>query len=594
MVWWCPAGLERCQNECSPALGLLPAQGVLRAAPDNATGPWNQIIGPQDPPAFDLPARSGRPTPMRKEIIISSTANEHRIAITEDGRLAELFVESPEKERNVGDVYLGRVAKVMPGIRAAFVDIGMSQDAFLHFSDVGSIEEFSTLFDEEDDEDEEGKPAAPIEVPGNGTPPPAPQEQHRRREERRPEVNLQKGQEILVQITKEPQGKKGVRVRSALSLPGRFLVLIPFDGKVGVSKKLSNFKEKRRLRKTVRSMLPKGFGAIIRTVADGKSDELLKGDLDALVRQWQNIEASVKGAKAPALVYKDMDTTSSVIRDLFQEAVERIVVDDKRLFKEIKAYVQASSPDMLDRVELYRDREPIFDQFGIEKEFQTLFSKKVWLKSGGYLFIEKTEAMTVVDVNSGRYAAKREQELNSLRTDMEAAREICRQLRLRDIGGLVVIDFIDLDDEKNKKKVYDEMKKEMKRDRAKITVLPMTEFGLVQITRQRIRQTIQMSFSEACPTCSGTGLVQSKNTTLNQIERWIKRYSTDRKGWRLELRVNPTIADTLTLGTWSRIRKMELSFRVLVKVVADPNIGSDDFKFISPKLGREITQDYTS
>ncbi|MEK6649642.1 MAG: Rne/Rng family ribonuclease, partial [Bacteroidota bacterium] len=463
---------------------------------------------------------------MRKEIIISSTANEHRIAITEDGRLAELFVESPEKERNVGDVYLGRVAKVMPGIRASFVDIGMSQDAFLHFSDVGSLDDFSALFDEDNEEEEVGQTASsPAEAAGNGTPESAPQEGQRKREdrrdERRPEVNLQKGQEILVQITKEPQGKKGVRVRSAISLPGRFLVLIPFDGKVGVSKKLSNFKEKRRLRKTVRSMLPKGFGAIIRTVADGKSDELLKQDLDNLVKQWENIEHGVKGAKAPALVYKDMDTTSSVIRDLFQEAVERIVVDDKRLFKEVKAYVQSSSPDMADRIELYRDREPIFDKFGIEKEFQTLFSKKVWLKSGGYLFIEKTEAMTVVDVNSGRYAAKRDQELNSLRTDMEAAREVCRQLRLRDIGGLVVIDFIDLEDEKNKKKVYDEMKKEMKRDRAKITVLPMTEFGIVQITRQRIRQTVSMSFSEACPTCTGTGQVQSKNTTLNQIERWI-------------------------------------------------------------------------
>jgi ribonuclease G len=223
-----------------------------------------------------------------------------------------------------------------------------------------------------------------------------------------------------------------------------------------------------------------------------------------------------------------------------------------------------------------------------------LFGKKVWLKSGGYLYIEKTEAMTVVDVNSGRYAAKREQELNSLRTDLEAAREVCRQLRLRDIGGLIVVDFIDLEDEKNKKKVYDEMKKEMKRDRAKITVLPMTEFGLVQITRQRIRQTVQMSFSEACPTCAGTGLVQSKNTTLNQIERWIKRYSTDRKGWRVELRVNPAIAEPLTRGTWSRIRKLELQNRVLVKVVPDPNIMSDDFKFFSPKLGKEITQDYQS
>ena len=385
-----------------------------------------------------------------------------------------------------------------------------------------------------------------------------------------------------------------MRVRSAISLPGRFLVLIPFDGKVGVSKKLNNFKEKRRLRKTVRGMLPSGYGAIIRTVAEGKSDELLKTDLENLIAQWENIEKSVKNAKAPSLIYKDMDTTSSVIRDLFQEAVERIVLDDKKLFKEIRAYVVSSSPDMADRVELYKDRIPVFDKYGVEKDIQTLFNKKVWLKSGGYLYIEKTEAMTVIDVNSGRYAAKREQELNSLKTDLEAAREVCRQLRLRDIGGLVVIDFIDLDDERNRKKVYDEMKKEMKRDRAKVTVLPMTEFGLVQITRQRIRQTVSMSFSEACPTCGGTGMVQSKNTTINEIERWIRRFSTERKGWRVELRVNPSIAEHLTHGTISRLTKIQIKFLVKVKLIADQNIASDDFKFFSARDNKDITDEHTA
>ena len=543
---------------------------------------------------------------MRKEIIINSTANEHRVAIIEDGRLAELFVESPGKERNVGDVYLGRVAKVMPGIRAAFVDIGMSQDAFLHFSDIGSLEDFNAMFDDDEDE-EEGNGGTAHHVPTNGdgsaeqpksevavATAGEQRDSYRRREERRPEVNLQRGQEILVQITKEPQGKKGVRVRSAISLPGRFLVLIPFDGKVGVSKKLNNFKEKRRLRKTVRGMLPSGYGAIIRTVAEGKSDELLKTDLENLIAQWENIEKSVKNAKAPSLIYKDMDTTSSVIRDLFQEAVERIVLDDKKLFKEIRAYVVSSSPDMADRVELYKDRIPVFDKYGVEKDIQTLFNKKVWLKSGGYLYIEKTEAMTVIDVNSGRYAAKREQELNSLKTDLEAAREVCRQLRLRDIGGLVVIDFIDLDDERNRKKVYDEMKKEMKRDRAKVTVLPMTEFGLVQITRQRIRQTVSMSFSEACPTCGGTGMVQSKNTTINEIERWIRRFSTERKGWRVELRVNPSIAEHLTHGTISRLTKIQIKFLVKVKLIADQNIASDDFKFFSARDNKDITDEHTA
>jgi ribonuclease G len=544
---------------------------------------------------------------MKKDIIINSTANEHRIAILEDGKLAELFVETPGRERNVGDIYLGKVAKVMPGIRAAFIDIGLQQDAFLHFSDVGHIEEYSSLFDEEDDEDDEtpepvNGDAQPVAVPSNGngetttqTPVKSEQESGRRRgrdSRQDAPVNLQKGQDILVQITKEPVGKKGVRVRSAISMPGRFLVLLPFDGKVGVSKKVSNFKEKRRLRKLVRSFLPEGFGAIIRTVAEGKDEEMIKQDLEELIKSWNAIEKGVKAEKPPALIYKDMNTTSSVIRDLFSDSVEHVVMDDKKLFKEVKSYVQWMSPDMLDRVEYYSQKEPIFDKYGVEKDIQSLLSKKVWLKSGGYLFIEKTEAMTVIDVNSGRYAAKKEQEQNSLRTNLEAAREVCRQLRLRDNGGLVVIDFIDLEDEKNKKKIYDEMKKELRKDRAKVTVLPMTEFGLVQITRQRIRQSVHLSFSEACPTCGGTGLIQSKTTTINQIERWIKRFKSESREFRLELRLNPTIAEYLSQGTISRMTKIQFKFFVKVKMIPDAALALDEFKFMSVRQKKDVTEQY--
>ena len=549
---------------------------------------------------------------MKKEIVINSTANEHRIAILEDGKLAELFVETPGKERMVGDIYFGKIAKVMPGIRAAFIDVGLQQDAFLHFSDVGSsLSEYNALFDDDDDDDdEEESPASEsahtvadsgvASPPQTGTVPHHPESRrggsHNGGSERSArferEVNLQKGQDIIVQITKEPVGKKGVRVTSEISLPGRFLVLLPFDGKVGVSKKLTDFKEKRRLRKVVRSILPQGFGAIIRTVAEGKEDSLIRQDLEELIRVWSNIQKAVKSEKPPALVYKDMTTTSSVIRDLFGDRVERVAVDDKKLFKEIKAYVQWMSPDMLDRLEYYKGKEPIFDKYGVEKDIQTLMSKKVWLKSGGYIFLEKTEAMTVIDVNSGRYAAKKEQELNSLRTDLEASREITRQLRLRDIGGIIVIDFIDLDDEKNKKKVYDEVKKELKRDRAKTTALPMTEFGLMQITRQRIRQNVQMSFSDACPTCAGTGMVQSKTTTLNQIERWIKRFKSESREFRLQLQVNPNTASYLTQGTISRLTKIMFKFFVKVKVVPYQAMAMDEFRFISVKQNKDITEQF--
>jgi ribonuclease G len=542
---------------------------------------------------------------MKKDIIINSTANEHRIAILEDGKLAELFVDVPGKDRNVGDIYLGRVAKVMPGIRAAFIDIGHEQDAFLHFSDIGAIEELNSLF-EEDDEDEDSKkdsvqpPAAPadaqhpLDTPAVQTDTSVEEKRqyHRYPPRNQNEVNLQKGQDILVQITKEPVGKKGVRVRSAISLPGRLLVLIPFDGKVGVSKKVSNFKEKRRLRKAVRDMLPKGFGAIIRTVAEGKSEEMLKQDLDELIKTWNGIEKAVKIEKPPTLIYKDLNTTSSVIRDLFQDEVEHVIVDGKKMFKEIRAYVQWVSPDMLDRVEYFKGKEPIFDKYGVEKDIQSLFSKKLWLKSGGYLFIEKTEAMTVVDVNSGRYAAKKEQEQNSLRTDLEAAREICRQTRLRDIGVLFIFYFIDLEEDRNRKKVYDEVKKELRRDRAKVTILPLTEFGLMQITRQRIRQSVQMSFSEPCPTCGGAGVVQSKGTTINLIERWIRRFKTEKHELRLELRVHPAIAEFLSQGTISRLTKIQIKFFVKVKLQSDPSLPADEFHFYSLRQQKDITDMY--
>jgi len=550
---------------------------------------------------------------MKKEIVINSTANEVRIAITEEGKLAELFVETPEKERLVGDIYVGKVAKVMPGIQAAFIDVGLSQDAFLHFSDIGaSLGQYNAMLGEDseidteadDDEDESHHPAPPIAVqPSDGTttavavqPPPArpgDRHDHRPRYERQHRnVNLTKGQEIIVQVTKEPVGKKGVRVTTEVSLPGRFLVLLPFDGKVGISKKISSFKEKRRLRKLVRSILPPSFGVIVRTNAENQDEKVFLQDLESLLTTWREIEKGVKEETAPALLYKDMATTSSVIRDLFSEDVQRVVIDNKKLFKEIKTYVKLVSPQMVEKIEYYGKREPIFDVFGVEKEIATTLARKVWLKSGGYIIVDHTEAMTVIDVNSGRYAAKQEQELNSLKTDLEAAREICRQLRLRDLGGIIVIDFIDIADEKNKKKVYDELKKEFRKDRAKATVLPMTEFCLVQITRQRIRQSIIHSFTEPCPVCGGSGLIQSKTTIVSQIERWIRRFKSESKEFRLILRVHPSIAQHLNGGTISRLTKIKLRFFVQIKLEEDKALAIDEFRFISRKQDKDITAQY--
>lgn len=549
---------------------------------------------------------------MKKEIIINSTANEIRIAITEEGQLAELFVETPEKERMVGDIYVGKVARVLPGIRAAFIDIGHRQDAFLHFSDIGStLTEYSQLLTDEDsdldtDEDVEGpEPTVPKNpapaLQGRSSPQTmvAPQSAHipkrdngKRPSDRSPVPQLKKGQEIIVQVTKEPVGNKGVRVTTEVSLPGRFLVLLPFDGHVGVSKRINNFKEKRRLRRIVRDILPQGFGAIIRTVAIDKDEATLRQDLESLIATWREIEKMVKTEEAPALLYKDMATTSHVIRDLFTEDVERVVIDSKPLFKEIRAYVKWVSPSLLERIDLYKGKEPIFDVYGIEKHIATALSRKVWLKSGGYLIIEQTEAMVVVDVNSGRYAPKREQEQNSLRTNLEAAREVTRQLRLRDIGGIVVVDFIDLQEETNKKKVYDELRKEFKKDRAKVTVYPMTDLGIVQITRQRVRQSILHSFSEPCPVCGGAGLVQSKSTIVNHIERWVRRFKSESRESRLILQVHPSIGGYLKEGTISRLTKMMMKFFIIIKLEPDSKLSIDEFHFYSVKHKTDITEQY--
>ncbi len=546
---------------------------------------------------------------MKKEIVINAAANETRIAITEDGRLAELFVETANKAKMVGDIYLGKVAKVMPGIRAAFIDLGLGQDGFLHFSDIGNrFDEYNTLIEDEDDDEEEEQEPAEAPTGGNGQNAAAPTDTRRQPQRRnrrgsgqrdnstpRPpqrDIKLEKGQEIIVQIIKEPVGKKGVRVTSEVSLAGRFLVLLPFDNKVGISKKISNFKEKRRLRRIVQGILPAGFGTIIRTVAEGKEESSIKNDLEDLIATWREVEKTVKAETAPSLLYKDLATTSSVIRDLFSNDVSRVIIDSKRLHKEIRSYIKYTSPQLLDKIELHRDRAPIFDAYGVEKEIETTLSRKVWLKSGGYIIIEPTEAMVVIDVNSGRYAPKKDQEVNSLRTDLEAAREITRQLRLRDMGGIIVCDFIDLDDEKNKKKVYEELKKEFRKDRAKVTVLPMTEFGLVQITRQRIRQSILHSFTEPCPTCAGTGLVQSKTTTLNQLERWIRRFKTETRETRFTLRVNPSLVPALKEGTISRLRRIMLKYFVLIKLEEDTSIPIGEFRIISRKQGRDVSDLY--
>ncbi len=528
---------------------------------------------------------------MKKEIISSSTSSENRIAITEDGKLAELFMENPQNERIIGDIYLGRVAKVIPGIKAAFIDLGFKQDAFLHFSDVGEqSDDFKNLLGldtsdiDEDDDDESPQQTE------------APQSYRSRRNEL---PRLERDQNILVQITKEPVGNKGVRVTSKIAIPGRYLVFLPFENKVNASKQILNLKEKRRLKYIVKDFKRSkslDFGAIIRTVAEDQDESAIIEDLDQLLIAWKEIEKNVKNEKAPALIYKDLSLTSSVIRDLFRGDVVKVITDSKKQYKEIISYLKVTGPKLVDKVELYKNAEPIFDVYGIEKEIQQTLNKRITLKSGGYIFIEHTEAMVVIDVNSGKYARSKDQETNSLKTNLEAAREIVRQLRLRDIGGIIVIDFIDVYDDRNKKKIYDEIKKEFKKDRAKVTVLPMSDFGIVQITRQRVRQSLIKSISETCPMCSGSGMVESSTNIVIRIERWIKRYKSQSiklSTTKLILKVNPQVYKHLKEGTISHITRISFKHLVRIKLVEDPSLVLQDFRFIRVKDNKDITEEYS-
>ncbi len=520
---------------------------------------------------------------MTKEIIINSSTTQTRVAITEEGNLVDFFVDYPENRRMVGDMYLGRIARVLPGIRAAFVDIGMKHDAFLHFSDIGeTTKQLQDMIGEDDsDVDDDDDDESPQK---NNS-----QQNHRNRESNVP--HLHKGQDIIVQITKEPVNNKGVRVTSSVSLPGRFCVLLPFDNKIGVSKRISDFKERRRLRHIARSILPRNYGLIIRTVARNQTEESLKEDLSNLVKTWAEIETTVKSEEPPSLVYQDLSTTSSVIRDLFTPDISKVFIDSKKLYRQIKEYVQLVQPSLADKIELYKSHLQIFDAFKIEEQIKVLMGRRVSLPSGGYLIIEHTEAMVVIDVNSGRYAKSKEQELNSLKTDLEASREIARQLRLRDIGGIIVIDFIDLEEDRNRKKIYDELKKEFRRDRAKVSVLPMSDFGLVQITRQRIRQNIMQAMKEVCPYCLGTGLLTKGSHLVYDLEDWMKKFKRSSKERSVIVKCHPSVAGKLKEGKIKGLTRLQFKYLVKITLEEDESIPVGQFRFFSKKTQKELTEE---
>jgi len=511
---------------------------------------------------------------LKTEIIINVASHESRIAILEDGKLVEILVEFAENERMVGNIYKGIVSAVLPGMQASFVDIGCEKSAFLHASDMPGSPGSMVGLDEDTLEEVDvrtnarGKPIVAIED------------------------LIQKGQEVLVQVKKEPIGTKGARVTAVPSLAGRFMVLVPNGDKVGVSRKITNWSEKRRLKDLGCEIKPDGFGIIVRTEASGKGDRELKRDLKQLLGAWSRIQKQSKRSNGSDLIHQEMGMTSSMIRDLFTDDVDRLIVDSKHEYKQILAYLKTTSPHLRNRVEYYRDKTPIFDAFGVEEEIEKCSDRKAWLKGGGYLVLDHTEALVAIDVNSGRYVGRTNQEDTVLKINLEAAREIARQLRLRDIGGIIVIDFIDMMIHQNRRKVEEEFRQAIRRDRSRPRISEISEFGLMEMTRQRVRPSLLFTFSESCPNCQGTGRVASRETTLARIERWLKRSRAASVERRLTVHVNPEVGEFILENRKERLKRLRRSTHVWLNVEMDPDIPGDAYRIFSRKRNVDITDQF--
>lgn len=505
---------------------------------------------------------------MDKEIYVSETASERRIAVTEDNTLVELYVEKPNEKGMVGNIYKGQVENVLPGMQAAFVDIGFDINAFLPFSEIGNpeyLKDASTS--EEEDEGKNGRKAPPKEI----------------------SVDLKTGQDILIQVIKEPFSGKGPRVSTSLAIPGHLVVLVPNASFIGISKKIWDKYEKRRLRKIVRGIAPKGMGIIVRTEAEGTSEKLIKKEFDLLIKNWDAMDRKASHLQAPSLVHEDAEAVSTVIRDILTSDVTKLLFDSRKLHRRFQSYLQDVSPGLVPKLELYRGRIPLFNKAGLDDQIEKSTRSRVWMKSGAYLIIEHTEAMVVVDVNSGRFIGKSNHENNSLKINLEAARGIGKQLRLRDIGGLIVIDFIDMQEEQNKKKVYNELRKELRKDRARVAVSPISDFGLLEMTRQRIRLSLLDTLSEACPTCRGSGRIASKDAVITRIDNWLRSFRQKSRELRLQLYVHPSLAEYLEELRKDVIRKFMWQNFVHIDIKADESLQPDRFRFFSKKKGVEIT-----
>ena len=515
---------------------------------------------------------------MKREILINATARETRVAILEDDHFVELLVDRPDARRMVGDIYLGRVEAVLPGIQAAFVDIGTEKSAFLHASDV--------IYPDDNGKDD-GDPDDEADAEADEAP-------RRRRTKDIPiQDALKRGQEIIVQVSKEPISTKGPRVTAEVSLAGRFLVYMPFASRVGVSRKIGERAERTRLRKMVEEILPDDSGGVIvRTVSEDATPETFGRELQTLMNQWKRMKKKTHFVRAPALIHRETSLTRGLIRDVFSEKVEQVTVDSKQVHNEILEYLKGIAPELADRVKLYEDKIPLFDKANIEHEIRDLFKRRCDLPSGGYLIIEPTEALVSVDVNSGRYTGKKDPEKTILRTNLEAAREVARQLRLRDVGGIVVCDFIDMEVKANRDKVLQELRTHLGRDRARTKAFAVSELGLVEMTRQRVRQSHLQNMTEPCAVCHGTGRVFTAETVVRRVERSIRRIQVEGRRDHLVVKLHPDVAMYLLEQERDFMKKLEKAAGFALELRDDPLLRPDEFKLVVKSAGRDVTQQY--
>jgi ribonuclease G len=494
---------------------------------------------------------------MSKEMIISSSAHETRVAILEDDLVAEVFIERERSRGVVGNLYKGRVSKVLPGMQSAFVDLGLERDGFLYVTDViATFEEFDRLETEEDDAAVRRNGAAEAGQPEGRRAPPAAAAKGRdkeKKDEAEPKIEdlLKEGQEVIVQVAKEPLGTKGARLTSHATMPGRFLVFMPTVDHVGVSRKIDSREERARLRGIVREFREQtGFagGVIIRTAAAGRPKEDIVTDLSYFHKVWTDIRQRSETSRAPAVVFQEQSLVAKLIRDLLTEEFSAIRIDNAQEHRKILELVERIMPALAPKVKLYEKEFPIFEEYGVQAEIDKALRSKVWLKSGGSIVINQTEALVAIDVNTGRYVGKKTAgrlEDTIIKTNLEAAKEIVRQIRLRDLGGIIVLDFIDMEEKKNRQKVLQAVEQELRKDRAPSKALQVSDFGLVIITRKRVKQSLERVLTEPCPYCAGSAVIKSASTICYEIVSEVKKIGADLDGQSLVLRVNPDIARAL-------------------------------------------------